>query len=171
MKEEREILLYSSSWGIDVLMNYLIFESVKKTWGKDGTQLFSFSSIPIISPLKFFHWSILCILILMDSSFQMSIQVISGTICEEEIGSLKLLSIHSVQVCFLLVKSVALCLLPAFIASCLFTVVGWVDLIIIEVRLSASVDTIWSMCWKHHLKAIPYVCYTILEKSRCFMLG
>lgn len=79
----------------------------------------------------------------------------------------KALSVHGIiQVCFQH-GSVPL----ASLHSCLFTIVGWVDLVIIEVKLSANVDTIWSKCWKHLLKAMPYVCYTVLEKSRCFILG
>lgn len=58
----------------------------------------------------------LCITVLICSGFQISIRVISGTVCKEEMASLKLLSMHSIQVCFLLVKSMALCLLPVFIA-------------------------------------------------------
>lgn len=105
-EEEREIF-YFGNWGIEVLINFLIFESV-------FLQFCSNNLSTEIFPLLHLH-----ITILVDSSFQISMQVISGTICEEEIDNVKLLSIHSSKVCFLLVKSMALCLLSAFITVCL----------------------------------------------------
>lgn len=118
---------------------------VRKANGGDGAAFFhaQFHSDNLSTPILplILSW----IMIIVDSVFQTSVWVILDTICKDEMSKVCILSVRSIQVCFLLVKHKGSLPLASFY-GCLFTVIDCVDMLITAVRLSADVNIIVGKC-------------------------